>query len=56
MRRVEGGKRRGRELLEKRRGDERVFIADPRVGLANEAGSDAIPNAEAAIPNVATHR
>jgi hypothetical protein len=63
MRRVEGGKNGGKELLEKRRGTNASLYTWPRVGLADEAGSDAIPNAAdgegghgAATPDVATHR
>ena len=44
MRRVEGGKWRER-AVGKAAGDERVFIPGPRVGLADEAGSDAMPDA-----------
>ena len=37
--------KRGRELWEKAAGDECVFIPGEGPGLADEVGSDAIPNA-----------
>ena len=37
--------KRGRGLLEKRRGPECVFIPGERTGLADEVRSDAIPDA-----------
>jgi hypothetical protein len=45
MRRVKGRKKGRRELLEKAAGDERVFIPGRGCGLADEASSDAIPEA-----------
>jgi len=38
------GKKGGRELLEKRRGDEYVFIPGEGPGLADEVGFDAMPD------------
>jgi hypothetical protein len=64
MRRVEGGKWRERERVAgKAAGDERLFYTWPKVGLADEAGSDAIPDAAggegghgAAKPHGVVHR